>query len=114
MRGTGDPQNVGRNGVMPGGKGNGKMLSDDPLEAIRELSFVKVELELYLDTHPSCKVALDYYHRTVDALSKLMAEYQAGGTPIVAAGSIDNNVWTWVKEPWPWQRLEDITEGKER
>ena len=29
------------------------------LERIQKLSFVKCELELYLDTHPTCRAALD-------------------------------------------------------
>lgn len=88
--------------------GSHRSLSADKLDAIRELSFVKTELELYLDTHPSCKVALDYYHKTVDALTKLMVEYQTQGAPIVASGSVDTESWRWVGEPWPWQRVSDM------
>ena len=74
------------------------------LEEIRQLGFVKAELELYLDTHPTCKVAIDYYHRTTDALAALMEKYHAeGGNPLLAAGSIDGDVWKWVEMPWPWQ-----------
>ena len=74
------------------------------LEKIRELGFVKTELELYLDTHPTCKVAIDYYHRTVDALADLMERYHAqGADPLVASGSLDSNEWNWVNMPWPWQ-----------
>lgn len=101
--GAGGSQNgMGGNGASAG------MLSSDALRAIQELSFVKAELELYLDTHPTCKTAIDYYHRTVDALDKLMAEYQAAGKPIVAAGSIDKDSWSWINGPWPWQRADDM------
>ena len=101
-------------GTSPSGKrAEGRMLSSDPLQAIRELSFVKAELELYLDTHPNCKTAIDYYHQTVDALTRLMEQYQSEGNPIVAAGSVDKNKWKWVSEPWPWQRPEDLGKGDE-
>ena len=95
-------------GARNGEGGNGtRALSSDSLRAIQELSFVKAELELYLDTHPDCKTALDYYHKTVDALDKMMAEYQAKGTPIVAAGSIAKDSWSWIKGPWPWQKDDE-------
>ena len=75
---------------------NGGRLNGTLAEQIRALCFVKVELELYLDTHPDCKVALDYYHKTIDALAALMEQYHAsGGNPLVAAGSVDSEKWNW-------------------
>ena len=82
------------------------------LERIRSLSFVKAELELYLDTHPRCRVALDYYYQTVDALTKLTDEYQAKYGPLTAMGSTGNEEWAWVREPWPWQREADVNKIK--
>lgn len=78
---------------------------------ITHLSFVKCELELYLDTHPDCKVALDYYHRTVDALKKLYEQHGAMGKPIRAEDSVSDDRWEWVDKPWPWQweRTNDRT-----
>lgn len=73
------------------------------LEQIRELSFVKAELELFLDTHPDSLQALDYYHKTVDALKKLIETYSNTRGPITAADVVDTDVWTWVDTPWPWQ-----------
>ena len=80
------------------------------LEQIRELSFVKVELELYLDTHPNCRVAIDYYHQTVDALNKLMEQYHATGSLVRAEGSQNGDEWEWVKTPWPWQKGGELTD----
>ena len=73
------------------------------LEQIRALSFVKVELELYLDTHPECAQALDYYTQTVNALDGLIEEYNNTSGPLYAAGAAGNDKWTWVNTPWPWQ-----------
>ena len=42
---------------------------------IQQLSFVKTELELFLDTHPDCPASLDYYHRIVDEYAMLLDEY---------------------------------------
>ena len=82
---------------------NENQSADAMLQEIRELSFVKTELELYLDTHPNCHTALDYYHRTTDALNDLMMKYQSMVGPLRAEGVVSNDNWTWVNTPWPWQ-----------
>ena len=73
------------------------------LNKITAMGFVKTELELYLDTHPSCRMALDMYHKTVDELKILTETYKNLYGPLVAADSIDNDAWSWVNMPWPWQ-----------
>ena len=73
------------------------------LEQIRSLSFVKTELELYLDTHPNCAAALDYYTRTVDERDGLMRRYHETQGPLFASGVTGDNGWSWVQMPWPWQ-----------
>lgn len=97
-------------GRKDGAKSRG--ISADMLSAIRELSFVKTELEEYLDTHPNCKTAIDYYHQTVDALNKLTMEYQTTGNLIVAQGSMNKDRWEWVEGLWPWQNGKQMREGK--
>ncbi len=82
---------------------NGKAASLSLLEEIRALSFVKAELELFLDTHPENTKAIDYYHKTVDALEKLMSEYQNTEAPLRAEGCMSDDYWDWVNMPWPWQ-----------
>ena len=82
------------------------------LETIRSLAFVKAELELYLDTHPTCRAAIDYYHQTVRALDELTEQYQQMYGPITAAGSYDTERWQWVSTPWPWHRYdENVSDG---
>lgn len=77
---------------------------------IQELSFVKTELELFLDTHPDSRVAMDYYRETVDALNNYMAAYQAEHGPIHAEAGTMGNSWSWVNKPWPWQLVEILDE----
>ena len=74
------------------------------LEKIQKLSFVKCELELYLDTHPTCRAALDYYKKTVADLDAATLEYHNTVGPIVASGVMNGEIWTWVDGPWPWFR----------
>ena len=89
------------------------MLAGDLADKIRSLGFVKVELELYLDTHPNCRTALDYYYKTLDELKKLTEEYENKVGPLTSAGVVDADSWTWVVGPWPWQTAGDfMREGK--
>ena len=97
MNGTQGEMNVRREN-QPNNMTQGALL-----EEIRALSFVKTELELYLDTHPTCQKALDYYSQTVDALNSLMERYHEEYGPLVAAGVTNPDAWTWVEMPWPWQ-----------
>ncbi len=81
------------------------------LEKIRALAFVKTELELYLDTHPNCKVALDYYYQNRDALRELTTLYEETVGPLTADGNVSAEGWNWVEGPWPWQRADEETEN---
>ena len=78
------------------------MNKSELMRKIQELSFAKVETELFLDTHPECKLALDYYRKVVDELDMAMTEYQNKYGPIVADATMGDS-WSWVEGPWPWQ-----------
>lgn len=84
------------------------------LEKIRELRFVKTELELYLDTHPTCPTALDYYMQTVKALDALTEQYTGTYGPLVAEDSADTSRWSWIDGPWPWQHGAGSKNGEGR
>ena len=115
-RNMGSMQNM--NGTANGnmnGRTVSTALTGNLLEQIRALGFVKVELELYLDTHPTCPTALDYYRRTVDALERLTEEYHNQYGPLVASGNLSTEKWNWVNGPWPWQneKMNGNTWGRE-
>ena len=79
---------------------NGKE-RDAMMKKVQELSFAKCETELFLDTHPDCRQALDYYHRILSELDAASLEYRAKYGPITAADSSTER-WDWVDAPWPW------------
>ena len=76
------------------------------LKKIQALSFAKVETELYLDTHPDCAAALEYYKDTLEQLDELMSEYQNKYGPLFAEGVVGDR-WSWVDGKWPWQLSEE-------
>ena len=87
---------------------NGGRLTGTLAEQIRALGFVKAELELYLDTHPHCKTALDYYYKTIQELRRLVEEYENTVGPLTAMGNMSTEHWHWVDGPWPWQQAGDF------
>lgn len=90
----------------------GERVAGSLAERVRTLSFVKKELELYLDTHPDCKMALDYYYRTLTELKELIEAYENSVGPLTAMGVRDSESWSWVRGPWPWQQAGDFMRGE--
>ena len=118
MNGTnGDRMNGRDNGFggRTGGRNpNGAALSGSLAEQIRALCFVKTELELYLDTHPRCQTALDYYYQTIRELKRLTEEYENTTGPLTAAGNMSTDHWHWATGPWPWQQAGDFMREGDR
>ena len=71
------------------------------MKKIQSLSFAKVESELFLDTHPECRQALEYYKEVVKNLGDAIDEYSAKYGPILSA-DIEGDKWTWTDGSWPW------------
>lgn len=71
------------------------------MRRIASIDFAIVELHLFLDTHPNdaeIKNKLNDYTKISD---ELRAEYEKNYGPI-QPGSIDQNRWAWISNPWPW------------
>ena len=73
------------------------------LRKIQEVDFSLYETILYLDSYPSCREALAYYHTLLAQRKALMTQYEREVGPISAFGNVSQNSWDWIKAPWPWQ-----------
>ena len=83
---------------------NQNNLSKETLrQKIKELSFVKNELALFLDTHPMCETAIDYFHKTCEALEDYTMRLANMGIPMTQGDVVSDEKWTWTLEAWPWQ-----------
>ena len=71
------------------------------MRKIQELSFAKVECELFLDTHPDNVGAIEYYNKILAELDEAMTKYQNEYAPIFAEGTVGKR-WSWVDDKWPW------------
>lgn len=74
------------------------------MNKIRELEFAAVDINLYLDNHPTCQQALNDYNSLSEELNKLKREYEMKYGPLSHFGSAPSQYpWRWVSEPWPWE-----------
>lgn len=71
---------------------------------IKKYSFTLKELNLYLDTHPGCRRALAMFEKFRKLKSAAEKEYNEKYGPIVPEQSNDESHWSWIDDPWPWER----------
>lgn len=74
------------------------------LERISALEFVIADLKLFLDTHPAEKEALDAYRAYVEEVKELRTQYTAFYGPLQAENYEPETCWTWIDNPWPWDK----------
>jgi spore coat protein JB len=82
---------------------NVKMDQAELFRMIQIYDFVIHDTALYLDTHPTDQVALEYYEKIRDLYKKVVAEYVACYGPITIEDVDARNKWTWIEKPWPWE-----------
>lgn len=77
---------------------------EELLIKIQELEFAAVDLNLFLDNHPTNKQALSDYNKFTEQLSELKKVYVARYGPLCNFGMAPSQYpWRWVEDPWPWE-----------
>lgn len=74
------------------------------LKDIQAEDFAVYEAALYLDGHPTCPKALEYYKKHSCAAKALRDEYEKEFGPLTMTAGADCNCWRWVDGPWPWMK----------
>lgn len=74
------------------------------LNNIQKYDFALDEIRIYLDTHPNCKNGLKYFHKYKKLQNEAVLEYNQLYGPITSEQVKSKEHWTWVNEPWPWER----------
>ena len=77
------------------------MSQNELLNKISAAGFAMHEAALFLDTHPDCPAALDYFTDARDELTRLTEEYEKAFGPLTYAG-VSGDSWSWVDAEWPW------------
>ena len=82
------------------------MAKKDKCMALYEISmvdFLLIDMKLYLDTHPTDRNALDYYHHYAKVLKDLREAYSKQFGPLFAEQSDCGKEWEWAMEPNAWE-----------
>lgn len=77
------------------------MSQKELLDKIRAAGFAMHEAALFLDTHPDCPAALDYFMQMKAELGKLTDEYEKSYGGLTHSG-VSGDTWNWVEPEWPW------------
>ena len=73
------------------------------MREIMEVDFVLKELNLFLDTHPDNRHALEKFQRYEILSAKLKEEYQKMFGPLTPSVNGNLESWEWLCGPWPWE-----------
>ncbi|MBQ7783055.1 MAG: spore coat protein CotJB [Oscillospiraceae bacterium] len=74
------------------------------MRLIQMYDFYLYELQLYLDTHPTCSNGLQAFRKYKELRSSAVKTYTDNYGPITAVHSDCSNVFEWAKGPWPWEK----------
>ena len=80
---------------------NREMTEKTLSEAIMAVRFAMIELQLYLDMHPSSVEALRTYTEYNARLHELTAQYVRNYGPLSMYDVSGANGWTWGETPMP-------------
>ncbi len=76
----------------------------DLLCSIQQYDFAMYELQLYLDTHPNCPMAMQQYKKYRAMKQAAVEQYVRLYGPLQAEQSDTDGTWNWIENPWPWEK----------
>lgn len=77
---------------------------EELLNKVREVNFAKIDLGLYLDTHPEDADILRTYNQYRLQSNQLTSDYENRYGPLtLRSDALNNYPWAWINSPWPWE-----------
>lgn len=83
------------------------MTREQALKNLQMLSFALDDVTLFLDTHPTDRMAIEYYNKYKVLRERAYKEFTENFGPISNYDVNVKNRWTWVDAPWPWEIQEN-------
>ena len=81
------------------------MTRDEALMLLSELDFTALDLQLFLNTHPHDKKALEQYNKAVGEAKRVRDYFESNFGPLTGILSkSDEQFFSWIDNPWPWDR----------
>lgn len=73
------------------------------MKIINQASFAMDDVKLFLDTHPSCSEAIEYYKKVKKIRMDAVDGYTREFGPITAYDVDVKDYWNWNDSPLPWE-----------
>ncbi len=73
------------------------------LKKIQAADFALDDINLFLDTHPTDKGALECFAKYQKIYQSLVKEYEEKFGALTSERVDTNKGWTWIDNPWPWE-----------
>ena len=73
------------------------------LRDIGIVSFVVIELTLYLDTHPTDRSAMEYFNHYRNIRNQMTKEFSTKYYPLTTDMTECGKDWKWGAAPLPWE-----------
>lgn len=81
------------------------MISEkDAMWRVQTRRIAVTDANLFLDTHPTNKLALEYYNSALEDFKEALFDYQDQFGPINVYHGTFDSPFSWVETPWPWER----------
>ena len=87
-------------------KAEASNVKNTPMAELQALEFVILELGLYLDTHPNDAEAFALFQEYVALEREGRKRYEKMYGPLTLSAAADSDCFTWLNDPWPWERPE--------
>lgn len=89
------------------------MSKDQLMSEIQQVGFAVVDLQLFLDTHPTDRKALAQFNQYASQLKNLKEEYSKAYGPIEQLAPTEKYPYAWILPPWPWMKMSMIEEEED-
>ena len=74
------------------------------LYQVMQYKFALIELNLYLDTNPNDKEAIELFNKYQRMEKQMCKQYESMYGPLtIDSEYLNNSNWVWNNSPWPWE-----------
>ena len=74
---------------------------EEMLKKLQSYHFAAYDLNLYLDTHPHDKKALEMFREVTCKAKEAYVAFMKEFGPLTAMDNTQDE-WEWLENPWPW------------
>lgn len=74
------------------------------LRRLSSMQFAAWEMHIFLDTHPNDRGAMESLRKYDQSAQALRQEFESKFGPLTARDIYGDTSFSWVNNPWPWER----------